>query len=62
GVIETDMLADFVEAALAQMREETPLGRLGTAAEVADCVLWLCSAGAGFVTGQVIGVNGGFGE
>ncbi|MEG1677992.1 MAG: SDR family NAD(P)-dependent oxidoreductase [Clostridia bacterium] len=62
GVIETDMLADFDEAALAQMREETPLGRLGTAAEVADCVLWLCSAGAGFVTGQVIGVNGGFGE
>ena len=40
--------------------EETPLGRIGTAAEVADSILYLCSERASFVTGQVLGVTGGF--
>ncbi|RYE18953.1 MAG: SDR family oxidoreductase [Sphingobacteriales bacterium] len=38
----------------------TPMGRLGTATEIADAVLYLCSAGASFITGQVLGVNGGY--
>lgn len=62
GVIETDMLASFTEADLDALREETPLGRLGTPREVARCALWLAGEDASFVTGQVIGVGGGFGE
>ena len=37
-----------------------PLGRLGQPEEIAACVIWLCSAGAGFVTGQAIAVDGGY--
>lgn len=62
GVIETDMLSCFTQEDLAALAEETPAGRLGTPQDVASMILWLCDEKAGFVTGQVIGVNGGFGE
>lgn len=62
GVIETDMLSCFTQEDLASLAEETPVGRLGTPQDVASMILWLCDEKAGFVTGQVIGVNGGFGE
>jgi len=39
---------------------EHPMGRMATEEEVASAVLWLCSAGAGFVTGAAIAVDGGF--
>ena len=61
GCIATEMLARFDAAELAALREETPLGRLGTPEDVAACVRFLASEEAGFVTGQVLGVNGGFG-
>lgn len=62
GVIETDMLSCFSEDDLSALAEETPAGRLGTPEDVAEMILWLSDEKAGFVTGQVIGVNGGFGE
>lgn len=37
-----------------------PMGRIGTPDEVVSCVLWLCSQGAAFVTGQGIAVDGGY--
>ena len=57
GVIDTEMNAQLSPADRAALADETPLGRLGTADEVAQTLLWL--ANAEFVTGQVIGVNGG---
>lgn len=62
GVIETDMLASFTKEELRQLCDETPLGRLGTPMDVAQSALFLCGEHASFLTGQVIGVGGGFGE
>ena len=60
GVIRTDMLSCYDEETLASLAEQTPVGRLGTAEDVADAVAYLVSDSSGFVTGQVIGVNGGY--
>lgn len=62
GVIETDMLASFTAEDLAQLRDETPVERLGTPQDIARALLFLADEQAGFVTSQIIGVNGGFGE
>jgi acetoacetyl-CoA reductase len=59
GFIETDMLSGLPEAALAQVKASTPMGRLGKPEEIADAVVFLASPRSAFVTGQVLGVNGG---
>ena len=59
GVIDTEMHQKLGQEALAELAEETPLGRLGTAADIAGCVSFLCSPAADFVTGQVLSANGG---
>lgn len=60
GVIRTAMLDAFSEEDLAALAEETPVGRIGTPEDVADTAVFLAGDGARFITGQVIGVNGGF--
>lgn len=60
GIIDTDMMASFTTAEKTALKEQTPLERFGTAEEVAACALFLASDAANFITGQVIGVNGGF--
>lgn len=60
GVIETGMLASFSPEDKRALAEETPLGRLGTPRDIAKAVLFLASPDADFITGQVLGVNGGF--
>lgn len=60
GVIETEMNASLSPADLAALCEETPLCRLGTPREVAEAAYFLAGDGAAFITGQVLGVNGGF--
>ncbi len=62
GVIDTDMCACFDADTKAALAEETPLGRLGTPEDVAESILFLASPQAGFITGQVLGVDGGFGQ
>lgn len=59
GVIETDMMASFTAEDKAVLAEETPVERLGTPEEVARTLVFLAGRGAGFITGQVLGVNGG---
>jgi 3-oxoacyl-[acyl-carrier protein] reductase len=60
GIIDTDMMVPFTIDEKAALKEQTPLERFGTAEEVAACALFLASEAANFITGQVIGVNGGF--
>ena len=59
GVIATEMNQNLTPADLDALREETPLGRIGTAGDVAESLLFLASEGASFITGQVLAPNGG---
>lgn len=59
GVIDTPMNAMHSEETMAELAEETPLGRIGTPEDIADAALFLASDRASFLTGQVLGVNGG---
>ena len=59
GMIDTEMNSSVSEEARAAIAEETPLCRTGRPEEVAAVIRYLASDEAGFMTGQVIGVNGG---
>jgi 3-oxoacyl-[acyl-carrier protein] reductase len=59
GFIETDMTRGLAEAQSAALLAQIPLGRLGQASEVAEAVAFLVSAGAGYITGTELHVNGG---
>jgi meso-butanediol dehydrogenase / (S,S)-butanediol dehydrogenase / diacetyl reductase len=66
GALDTPFLTDFIavqddpDAVAATIAAEHPLGRLGTADEVAQSIVFLASDAAGFVTGAVLAVDGGF--
>ena len=59
GYVETDMTQALPEAARSKLKEMIPLGRMGTAQDVADAVAFLASEQASYVTGEVLRVNGG---
>ena len=60
GVIDTEMNAALDEETRASLSEETPLCRIGRPEEIADAVCFLASDKASFITGQILGVDGGF--
>lgn len=60
GVIDTDMNKVHGTDVMEELKEETPLGRIGTPEDVAKAVLFLASEDSSFITGQVISPNGGF--
>ncbi|MGG0184442.1 elongation factor P 5-aminopentanone reductase [Bacillus rhizoplanae] len=60
GAIETEMLRVFSDEEKQDIAEEIPLGRLGMAEEVANTVAFIVSPQASYITGQIIGVNGGW--
>ncbi len=59
GFIETDMTSALPEEARASLLQAIALGRLGQAGDVADAVLFLASGLSGYITGQVLVVDGG---
>lgn len=60
GLIDTSMNANIPVEDLNAFVEDIPLGRMGSADEIAATALFLASSGADYITGQVIGVNGGY--
>ncbi|MEV7098384.1 3-oxoacyl-[acyl-carrier-protein] reductase [Amycolatopsis sp. NPDC051045] len=59
GLIETDMTAQMTDKAREKLRAAVPLGRFGTAEEVADLVAYLASDRAAYITGSVFEIDGG---
>jgi 3-oxoacyl-[acyl-carrier protein] reductase len=60
GIIETSMNSNLTIEELSDFVETVPLGRMGTAEEIAQTIFFLASDQADYITGQVIGVNGGY--
>jgi 2-hydroxycyclohexanecarboxyl-CoA dehydrogenase len=64
GVIDTPMMRRPIEsgamASMEQVLARAPMGRAGTPDDIAAACTFLCSEGAGYITGQLIGVNGGW--
>jgi NAD(P)-dependent dehydrogenase (short-subunit alcohol dehydrogenase family) len=63
GVIQTPMIDRFTggdQAAMEQLKAGKPMGRIGQPEEIAETVVFLCSEGASFITGQAIAVDGGW--
>jgi 3-oxoacyl-[acyl-carrier protein] reductase len=59
GFIDTDMTRKLTEDQHNSLLQQIPLGRLGTAAEIAALVSFLCSDSAGYITGETLHINGG---
>ena len=59
GCIDTDMNKQYTEEDINQVKEETPLERIGKPEDIAKCAMWLVEDT--FTTGQVISINGGWG-
>jgi len=59
GFISTDMTDELPEKVRAELLAQIPLGRFGESADIANAVLFLAADQSGYITGQVLGVNGG---
>ncbi len=59
GFITTDMVKGLSEETRIQILSRIPMARFGAAEDVAEAALFLCSEGAGYITGQVLAIDGG---
>lgn len=60
GIIDTDMNASLDDNTIKELKEQTPLIRLGSPEDIANLALYLASDKSNFITGQIISPNGGF--
>lgn len=60
GYIKTDMTSCYSESEVSAICEDIPLGRIGTACEIAKAAAFLASDDAAYITGQILGINGGW--
>lgn len=60
GVLETEMTQNLDEESLRALREQTALGVVGSPLDAAECIFFLASSKAAFITGHVLSPNGGF--
>ena len=60
GVINTEMNAELDETTLSELCDETPVGKIGDANDLAEFIFLIATEKSGFLTGQVIGFDGGF--
>ena len=60
GVIKTDMTSHLSENDFTALKDETPMGTIGTPFDIAKAALFFADVSSSFITGQVLGVNGGF--
>lgn len=60
GVVDTDMNKNLSKEDLEQLKTDTPLGKIGKTSDIVNAILFLCEDTSSFITGQVLGVNGGY--
>lgn len=60
GIVMTDMVSDYSIEEFEQIREQIPLGKIGSTDDVASLALFLASDDANYITGQIISPNGGW--
>ena len=60
GVIDTDMNKNLSKEDLEQLKTDTPLGKIGKTSDIANVILFLCDDASSFITGQILGVTGGY--
>ncbi|MCA1037582.1 SDR family oxidoreductase [Bacillus infantis] len=60
GAVKTPMMESFSESEIMEIEEEIPMGRMAAPEEVANAAAFLLSEGSSYITGQVLGINGGW--
>lgn len=60
GVVDTDMNKNLSKEDLEQLKTDTPLGKIGKTSDIVNAILFLCEDSSSFITGQVLGINGGY--